>query len=537
MTTQDLSQRFATVAVIGAGTMGAGIAQLAATHGHKVLLFDLAEEPLEKAMTKMMASLSRLVTKGKFTEQQVSDLRQRIVLVTDLASLADADIVIEAIVEDLAIKRKLFSDLEGLVDERTVLASNTSSLSISALARGMAHPSRFVGMHFFNPAPVMKLVEVIAGIDSDPAVLSEVQQLATSWRKVAVQAKSTPGFIVNRVARPYYAEALRLVEEGFGSPATIDTVLTACGGFRMGPFALTDLIGHDVNYAVTESVYHAFYQDSWFKPSLVQKDLVDAGHLGRKSGKGFYHYSDSAAKTGQSPSPSQSKGKSQSLADIDPSRHAFATAAELGSASISLVAGNGALAPLQDRLRACCPAEPAERSEQQQSSASTGAIAISDGDQQLTLRLTDGMTADQQQRAEPNRVVMLIDLAADFATAEYLHVACSTKATEADRALVARVFAKAGIGVIFGADSPGMVVMRTVAMLANLGYDAVFKGVCSAEDVDNAMRFGVNYPKGPLSWAQEVGLAQITATLQNLYSAYHDDRYRSSYLLSSLSSS
>lgn len=521
MTTQDLSQRFATVAVIGAGTMGAGIAQLAATHGHKVLLFDLAEAPLEQAMTKMMASLSRLVTKGKFTEQQVADLRQRITLVTDLAQLSGADIVIEAIVENLDIKRKLFSDLEELVDTRTVLASNTSSLSISALARGMTEPSRFVGMHFFNPAPVMKLVEVVAGIDSDPAILSEVQQLATSWRKVAVQAKSTPGFIVNRVARPYYAEALRLVEEGFGTPAKIDTVLTACGGFRMGPFTLTDLIGHDVNYAVTESVYHAFYQDSWFKPSLVQKDLVDAGHLGRKSGKGFYDYSDSAAQA----------TSAESQADIDPSRHAYAAGSELGAASIRLTGCCGVLAQLGGRLQDV----GAELNEQQPGCGSRGEIEISDGDQQLTLRLSDGKTAEQLQRAERDRVAMVIDLAADFATAEFIHIACSSKATDADRNLAARAFAKAGIRVIFGADSPGLVVMRTVAMLANLGYDAVFKGVCSAEDVDNAMRFGVNYPKGPLSWAQEVGLGHVKATLENLRSAYQDDRYRVSYLLSSRS--
>lgn len=497
----------ATVAVIGAGTMGAGIAQLAASHGHSVLLFDLNEAALEAAMTKMMATMAKLVAKGKFTEEQVKGLRQRISLVTDLEALAPADVVIEAIIEDLEIKRKLFRDLEELVAPSAVLASNTSSLSISALARGMVHPGRFVGMHFFNPAPVMKLVEVVAGIDSDPEVLASIKDLATSWGKVAVAAKSTPGFIVNRVARPYYAEALRLTEEGFGSPAQIDAILTACGGFRMGPFTLTDLIGHDVNYAVTESVYHAFYQDSWFTPSLVQKDLVDAGHLGRKSGKGFYDYSE-AGKVHVNPDD-------------------FVHAAPAAAPELSLVQlseRTGPLAPLFARIREAYPDADSYHEER---------LPTIQLNHQLGLVFSDGQTAADLQRQDGNiyRGVAVIDLAADYEKAACLHLACSEAVTSSDRDLIAGFFAKLGVKVIFGADSPGLVVLRTVAMLANLGYDAAFKGVCSLADVDSAMRFGVNYPKGPVQWAEAVGLDHVRRTLAHLREAYQDDRYRRSYSL------
>lgn len=496
---------FTTVGVVGAGTMGAGIAQLAASHGKQVLLYDLSADALETAMAKMMKTLAKLVAKGKFTEDQVQALRGRIALVTDLSALAPADIVIEAIVEDLAIKRKLFSELEGLVAEHAVLASNTSSLSISALARGMSHPERFVGMHFFNPAPVMKLVEVIAGIDSADHKVAEVKELASSWGKVAVVAKSTPGFIVNRVARPYYAEALRLTEEGFGSPAKIDAVLTACGGFRMGPFTLTDLIGHDVNYAVTSSVHQAFYGDSWFMPSLVQKDLVDAGHLGRKTGKGFFSYGDGVA------------------APVDPEAFCH-PASERGVSLVQLSENEGALAALFTRIRDGYPGADTMHGEE------LPGIQL---DHQLGIIFADGQTASALQGADSNvhRAVMVVDLAADYGSTKWLHLACSGEVTDADRDLAAAFFAKLGIKVIYGADSPGLIVLRTVAMLANLGFDAVLKGVCSTEDVDQAMRFGVNYPKGPIAWAKEVGISHIRRTLSHIKAVYDDDRYRQSLLL------
>lgn len=498
--------QFSTIAVVGAGTMGAGIAQLAAANGCEVLLFDLSADALEQAMTKMMASLDKLVARGKFTADEVSALRQRIALVTDLSALAGADIVIEAIVEDLAIKRKLFAELETLVSQDTVLASNTSSLSISALAQGMAQPERFVGMHFFNPAPVMKLVEVVAGIDSEPSRIAAVKELAASWGKVAVVAKSTPGFIVNRVARPYYAEALRLTEEGFGEPAKIDAVLTACGGFRMGPFTLMDLIGHDVNYAVTSSVHQAFYGDSWFTPSLVQKDLVDAGHLGRKTGKGFFSYGDGSAFA------------------VDPKAFCHRP----GDAAIGLVQlseHEGALAPLFTRIRAAYPSADTCHGEE------LPAIQL---DHQLGIVFADGRTAAQLQDSTSNvhRAVMVVDLAADYSATSWLHLACSSAVTAADRDLAAGFFAALGVSVIYGADSPGLTVLRTVAMLANLGFDAVHKGVCTMKDVDEAMRFGVNYPKGPIQWAKDVGLDHIRATLGHIKAAYQDDRYRQSLLLS-----
>lgn len=515
MTHEEYKDRFPTVAVIGAGTMGAGIAQLAATHGHQVLLFDVNAPQLDTAMTKMMATMAKLVAKGKFTEQQVTELRQRITLATDLKELADADLVIEAIIEDLAIKRSLFAELETLVSPGAILASNTSSLSISAIAQGMTHPDRFLGMHFFNPAPVMKLVEVVAGIDSDPDLVEQVKGLATSWRKVAVIAKSTPGFIVNRVARPYYAEALRMVEEGFARPDTIDAVLTGCGGFRMGPFTLTDLIGHDVNYAVTASVYDAFYQDSWFRPSLVQKDLVDAGHLGRKSGKGFYDYSD----------PSAVHVAPEALA------HPVPAGASSSEKVTAIGSGESPLQPLMDRLREHYGAEGVRTLH----STAKGTGGLESGELRLgddiRLLLCDGRLAEQHQADSSGQSVCVIDICGDLSQTPWLYMAGSSRVTDEHKDRIAQCFAPLGIRVIFGADSPGLIVLRTVAMLANLGFDAAFKGVCSLEDVDNAMRYGVNYPKGPIQWAKEVGIPRIRYTLRNLYELYQDDRYRLSYPL------
>lgn len=282
------------VGVIGAGTMGAGIAQVAAQSGHEVCLIDLNSGVLDKAKSSHEKIFSRLVEKQKVTLKESEDILKKITYSSDYAVIKDAGIVIEAIVENLAVKHEVFAMLETVVSEDCILASNTSSLSIASIGSVLKNSSRSIGIHFFNPAPLMVLVEVVPGIQTDKNLVDQVMVLIKSWSKVPVLVKDTPGFIVNRVARPFYGEALRIYEEGIADFATIDWAMTEIGGFKMGPFTLMDYIGNDVNYAVTETVFTAFYFDPRFKPSFTQKRHAEAGFLGRKSGRGYYDYSTSS---------------------------------------------------------------------------------------------------------------------------------------------------------------------------------------------------------------------------------------------------
>ena len=300
------------IAIIGSGTMGSGIAQVAATSGCSVRLYDTSPEALSKSKTNLETTLSKLVEKAKITEIEKARIAANISYVTALSALSHSDLVIEAIVENIEVKRKLFSELEGYVAQDTILASNTSSLSIASIAASCQKPERVIGIHFFNPAPLMQLVEVIPAVQTSEEVLTKTIQIITDWKKVVAVAKDTPGFIVNRVARPFYSEALRIFEEGVADFATIDFAMKSIGGFRMGPFELMDFIGNDVNYAVTESVFTAFYFDPRYKPSFTQKRLSEAGYFGRKSGKGFYDYQNENT---TAPLPSQDSILLQSIFD------------------------------------------------------------------------------------------------------------------------------------------------------------------------------------------------------------------------------
>jgi 3-hydroxybutyryl-CoA dehydrogenase len=281
------------VGVIGSGAMGAGIAQVAAVAGHNVVLYDTNAAALEKAKANLSATLQKLQEKGKLAN--ADEVLGRFTFAGEVSAFANCGLIIEAIVEKLEIKKSVFAEVEKIVKDDCVLVSNTSSLSITSIAAACNKPSRVLGLHFFNPAPLMALVEIIPAVQTDEALIPVAKKLMEQWGKAPVITKDTPGFIVNRVARPFYSEAIRMYEEGIADMPTIDWAMTELGGFRMGPFTLMDYIGHDVNYVVTETVFTSFFFDPRYKPSFSQKRLLEAGWLGRKTGRGFYNYTESAA--------------------------------------------------------------------------------------------------------------------------------------------------------------------------------------------------------------------------------------------------
>lgn len=363
--------------------MGSGIAQVAATHGHPVYLYDHNPDALKAAQQRLEKILNRLVEKGRLTTEESAAILSRIEFVDNFYVFNEADLVIEAIVEDMSIKKVVFEQFSEIAHDACILATNTSSLSISAIAAACKRPERTLGIHFFNPAPLMKLVEIIPAVQTADEVLQKARQLIESWGKTVVIAQDTPGFIVNRVARPFYGEALRILEEGIADAATIDWAMTELGGFRMGPFTLMDYIGNDVNYAVTETVFRSFYYDPRYRPSFTQKRMAEAGYLGRKSGRGYYDY------------------------------------------------GEGATRP-----------EPT----------------------------TDPVLGQQ-------------------------------------------------------------ILDRILVMLINEAADACYLNIASKEDIDLAMTRGVNYPKGLLRWADELGIARCVKQMDGLQELYREDRYRCSPLL------
>lgn len=278
------------IGVIGAGAMGSGIAQVAAMAGHSVVLFDTNTAALDKAKASLTSTLNKLAEKGKIAD--ANTVLSRFQFATELSAFANCGLIIEAIIENLDIKKKVFADVEAVVSESCVLATNTSSLSVTSIAAACKKADRVIGLHFFNPAPLMALVEIIPAVQTDAALVDTCKELMTAWGKAPVITKDTPGFIVNRVARPFYGEAIRIYEEGIADIPTIDWAMTEIAGFRMGPFTLTDYIGHDVNYVVTETVFQSFFYDPRYKPSFSQKRLLEAGWLGRKTGRGFYNYAE-----------------------------------------------------------------------------------------------------------------------------------------------------------------------------------------------------------------------------------------------------
>ncbi|NUR25006.1 MAG: 3-hydroxyacyl-CoA dehydrogenase [Catenulispora sp.] len=452
------------VGVIGGGTMGAGIAQLAVQAGHAVAVYDALDGAAARAVAGIGKRLDSLAAKGRIEPEDAEAAKGRLAAVGSLTALKDAVLVVEAVIEDLGVKQKLFAELEDIVSRDCSLATNTSSLSVSAIAGGLRDPWRLVGMHFFNPAPLMPLVEIIEGVATEPACSDIVRGHAEAWGKTTVRCRSTPGFIVNRVARPYYAEALRAYEEQAADFATIDAVLRESGGFKMGPFELMDMIGLDVNLAVSTSVWEATGYDPRYAPAWTQKEHVAAKRLGRKSGRGFYDYGENAAK----PVPSY---------------------------------------------------EP-ERTDREPGPLGAGVFH---------LYRCDGRTATSYGDGR-----ILMDLALDQDGAGTIAI---TPAADTPDAAVADAIAflhGEGKKVVVLEDVPGMIVTRTVARLVNEAVDAMYRGDADEDDIDTAMKLGVNYPRGPLEWGADLGFAWVCDVLDNLEAEYRDGRYRASPLLRKL---
>jgi 3-hydroxybutyryl-CoA dehydrogenase len=491
----------APVLVIGAGIMGTGIAQVAAQAGHVVFLFDLREGAAANAKAQLATTLATLVAKCKIAADDAEATLARIAPVTTLQAAASARIAIEAIVEQLEAKRSLFQQLESVLAPDAVLATNTSSISVTAIANGLQRPAQMVGMHFFNPVPLMKLVEVISGLQTAPAVAEAVFALAGAWGKTAVYARSTPGFIVNRIARPYYAETLALLQEGAAQPHELDACLRAAG-FRMGPCELMDLIGHDTNFAVTQSVFEANFFDKRFVPSLVQRELVDGGLLGRKTGRGFYSYPEGA-----------------------PALQAPPLAALVTAIERVVVHGPG---PIADGIAAALVAA-GSASPRRQSDSDWVGLEVGNG----LLMLTDGRTANDMAAARGRTDVAVFDRftptpagAATHVLAGALAYACAEGASSDWQAQAPAWLASIGFAPVRVADAPGLVVARTLAMLINEAADAVTQRVCTPDGADAAMKLGVNYPMGPFEWLESWSAEGVIGVLNALDGHYRGERYR-----------
>jgi 3-hydroxybutyryl-CoA dehydrogenase len=485
---------FNTIAVIGAGTMGAGIAQVAAAAGHRVKLLDVRAGAAQSAIDQIGKALASLVDKGRLSAEDRSATLGRLSPAAAVSDLGDAQLVVEVIVEDLEAKRRLLSELEAVVSDAAVLASNTSSISITAIAKGLKRPGRVVGMHFFNPVPLMKLVEVVSGADSSPDVAQSVFDLAGRWGKTAVHAKSTPGFIVNRIARPYYAETLTLLQDQAATPAAIDAAARSAG-FRLGPCELMDLIGHDVNFAVTQSVFDANFGDRRYVPSLVQQAMVDGGRLGRKSGRGFY--------------------------DGVPSAEAAPVPATSLPAPLTLH-GRG---PVVDALSRWI----GERGLPFAQVASPDWIGFEVAG--VELHVSDGRTAIQRAAERGHGQTAVIDLPVISERLQSLAIAFASSANDESRKICIDTLQACGWHAREFRDVPGLWAARTIAMLVNEGADAVYQGVCDEPSADLSMKLGTAWPAGPFEWLAAFGVEHIVAVLDHLHAATRSERYRVSPLL------
>ncbi|MFE9448834.1 3-hydroxyacyl-CoA dehydrogenase [Streptomyces sp. NPDC006739] len=490
MTALDLSSP---VAVVGTGTMGQGIAQVALVAGHPVRLYDAVPGRARDAAEAIGARLDRLVAKDRLTAADRDAARARLRPAETLADLAECALVVEAVLERLDVKQRLFGELEDIVADDCLLATNTSSLSVTAIGGALRNPGRLVGLHFFNPAPLLPLVEVVSGFATDVTSATRAYEIARAWGKTPVACADTPGFIVNRIARPFYAEAFAVLEAQAADPATIDAVLRECGGFRMGAFELTDLIGQDVNESVTHSVWEAFFRDVRFTPSLAQRRLVESGRLGRKSGHGWYDYADGAERT-----------EPHTAEQARPPAY---------------VVAEGGLGPAAELLPLIREAGIQVREEDEDH----GTRLVLPGGGQLAL--ADGQTSVEF------RDVVYFDLALDYRRATRIALSASQDTSPQTLAEAIGLFQALGKDVSVIGDVPGMIVARTVARIVDLAHDAVAKGVATEEDIDTAMCLGVNYPLGPFEWSRRLGRDFAYGLLDDLHLREPSGRYAPSLAL------
>lgn len=462
--------------------MGQGIAQLALQAGHQVVLIDQSSEALDKAQTSLAKLFHRFSEKGKITSEQASVWLAALSLSSDNQAAATAGLVIEAIIERLDIKQDFFSALENIVATDTILASNTSSLSVTAIASALKKPERFIGLHFFNPAGIMPLVEVVKAVQSDEKILQQATKLMTTWGKTPVQCKDTPSFIVNRVARPYYVESFRLLEENALNPHDLDALLRSGMNFRMGPCELTDFIGHDVNYAVSQSLWSELGYPPHLQPSFVQGDLVAANYLGRKSGRGFYIYHDNLA---EEQTTENHVNTIEFNIDDDPNR---------------------------------------EQHEQYNNYIGT----LTNG---IMVFESDGYRAIdyQEEYAQP---VALIDIA-DNETPAARAISYSPKAKQLMGDNLPATHGLTERWVILP-DRPGLVNLRVISLIINEAATAALQGIADEKGIDAALKGGVNYPKGAFEWLAQRGIDSVYDCLLNLDRLYGGGRYAISPYLTDL---
>ncbi|TFZ00797.1 3-hydroxyacyl-CoA dehydrogenase [Ramlibacter henchirensis] len=484
---------YETVAVVGAGAMGRGIAQIAAQAGSKVRLYDTQSAAVDKALQDIGGQWDRLQEKGRMTPEAVQAGKARLVAAADLSTLSDCQLVVEAIVERLDVKKELFARLESVVGPDAVLATNTSSLSVTAIAAGLKRPQRVAGYHFFNPVPLMKVVEVVAGLKTDPAVCEALAAYAREMGHTPVQAQDTPGFIVNHAGRGYGTEALRIVSEGVADFATIDRILRDQAGFKLGPFELLDLTGLDVSHPVMESIYRQYYDEPRYRPSAIAAQRAAGGVLGRKTAEGFYRYVE---------------GKQQVPVE--------------------------AAAPKVDEVPPVWVSTRAARRQELYQLLKDLGAKIETGQSPSANALTvvaplgfDVTTVAVVERLDPARTVGIDMLVEDGATRR--RVLATNPATRADmRDAAHALFTRDGKPVSVIRDSAGFVTQRVVAAIVNIASDICQQRICTPQDLETAVTLGLGYPMGPLAMGNRWGPANVLEVLFNMQTVYGDPRYRPS---------
>ncbi|WP_201618521.1 3-hydroxyacyl-CoA dehydrogenase [Psychrobacter maritimus] len=504
-----------TLAIIGTGIMGMGIAQIAAQAGIQVLLFDAKAGAAEQGRQSLQATLEKLAAKGKFTDEQLQSTLANLTVIENIAKIAEVDVVIEAIIENLEIKQQLFKQLESIVPAETILATNTSSLAVTAIASDCEHPERVAGFHFFNPVPLMKIVEVIPGISTKPSVVETLTSLAKRMGHLGVVAKDTPGFIVNHGGRAYGTEALKILGEGVASFEDIDLILREGAGFRMGPFELLDLTGIDVSHPVMESVYNQYYSEPRYRPHPLTRQMLIGKKLGRKVGEGFYHYTENKKQDGQK-------------VTVDPSKQLpFKTDSDISNLSVWI------------------GADLAEDKQQLVDYLNANGITIDDNDKPnsdslilLAIYGDDTTNAAIRYQVNPKQAVA-IDMLTDLSKHRTLMPSIVTQDN-----FVAQAYALFGrsnkfdkssdegsnvaVDATLITESTGFVAQRVIAMVINLGCDIAMQGIATPKDIDNAVKLGLGYPYGPISWGDEIGASRILLILERIHGLTGDPRYRPS---------